>query len=89
MSLQVLFQSCIFIACIVVQYGHIDLDNLNVQDAVVIGGLDMQKQARELARRPHVVIGTPGRLRVSLFPQSPMVSIPLRLLQYTHAIDFK
>ena len=30
-----------------------------------MGGLDMQQQARELARRPHVVIATPGRLRVS------------------------
>lgn len=29
---------------------------------VVVGGLDMMKQAVELARRPHVVIATPGRL---------------------------
>jgi len=34
------------------------------QDCVVIGGVDMQKQARELSRRPHVVISTPGRLKV-------------------------
>lgn len=37
-----------------------------VQDAVVIGGLDMQQQAKSLAKRPHVVVATPGRLRVSL-----------------------
>jgi hypothetical protein len=34
------------------------------QDAVVIGGLDMQQQARALAKRPHIVVATPGRLRV-------------------------
>ncbi len=32
----------------------------------MVGGLDMQAQARELARRPHVVIATPGRLRALL-----------------------
>ncbi len=30
--------------------------------AVVVGGLDMAAQARALARRPHVVVATPGRL---------------------------
>ncbi len=35
-----------------------------LQEAVVIGGLDMQAQAKALARRPHVVVATPGRLRV-------------------------
>ena len=29
---------------------------------LVTGGIDMRKQAQELARRPHVVIATPGRL---------------------------
>ena len=29
-----------------------------------MGGLDIQQQAKELARRPHVVIATPGRLKV-------------------------
>jgi ATP-dependent RNA helicase DDX49/DBP8 len=29
---------------------------------VVLGGLDMMKQAVELSRRPHIVIATPGRL---------------------------
>ncbi len=31
---------------------------------MIIGGVDMQQQARDLARRPHVVVATPGRLRV-------------------------
>lgn len=35
----------------------------SLKDSVVVGGLDMQAQANELARRPHVVIATPGRLR--------------------------
>jgi ATP-dependent RNA helicase DDX49/DBP8 len=34
-----------------------------LKESVVIGGLDMQAQTKELARRPHVVIATPGRLR--------------------------
>jgi hypothetical protein len=29
---------------------------------VVIGGVEQQTQAKQLARRPHVVIATPGRL---------------------------
>ena len=32
------------------------------QDAVIIGGMDLQAQAKQLSRRPHVVIATPGRL---------------------------
>ena len=37
---------------------------LRVQVTVVIGGLDMQTQSKALAERPHIVIATPGRLRV-------------------------
>lgn len=29
---------------------------------VVLGGIDMMKQASELSRRPHIIIATPGRL---------------------------
>ena len=36
--------------------------SMNVRVAVVVGGVDMMHQALELAERPHVVIGTPGRL---------------------------
>jgi len=36
---------------------------MSFREAVVVGGLDMQTQAKELARRPHVVVATPGRLR--------------------------
>jgi len=35
---------------------------MSLKTLVVIGGLDMQMQAKQLARRPHVVIATPGRL---------------------------
>lgn len=31
----------------------------------MVGGLEMQNQAKALARRPHVVVATPGRLKVS------------------------
>ncbi|CAN8201410.1 unnamed protein product [Coccothraustes coccothraustes] len=35
---------------------------LGLKDCVVVGGLDMVAQALALARRPHVVVATPGRL---------------------------
>jgi len=37
---------------------------MSLKEQVVIGGVDMQAQTRALARRPHVVIATPGRLAV-------------------------
>ncbi|KNC82459.1 hypothetical protein SARC_05251 [Sphaeroforma arctica JP610] len=42
----------------------------NVRAVVVVGGLDMMRQALELARRPHVVIATPGRLADHLLSNS-------------------
>ncbi|KDD71651.1 DEAD/DEAH box helicase, partial [Helicosporidium sp. ATCC 50920] len=41
-----------------------------LRDAVVVGGLDQLSQARELSRRPHVVVASPGRLR-ALFAADP------------------
>lgn len=38
---------------------------MSLRDSTIIGGMDMQAQARELSRRPHVVVATPGRLKVS------------------------
>lgn len=35
----------------------------NLRACVVVGGLDSQEQAKQLERRPHVVIATPGRLK--------------------------
>ncbi|TDL29979.1 DEAD-domain-containing protein [Rickenella mellea] len=35
---------------------------LNIQTAVIVGGMDMMAQALELNNRPHVVVGTPGRI---------------------------
>ncbi|KAI9224989.1 Ddx49-A-prov protein-like protein [Blastocladiella britannica] len=35
---------------------------INLREAVVVGGMDMMAQALALQKRPHVVIGTPGRL---------------------------
>lgn len=37
----------------------------DVQEVVIVGGLEMQQQAKALARRPHVVVATPGRLKVN------------------------
>ena len=43
---------------------------LRVNICVVLGGCDMMKQASELARRPHIIVATPGRL-VDLIRSSP------------------
>lgn len=39
---------------------------LHVRIAVVVGGMDMLKQATSLMSRPHVVIATPGRIKALL-----------------------
>ena len=39
-----------------------------LQEVVIVGGLEMQNQAKALARRPHVVVATPGRLKVNAIP---------------------
>lgn len=35
---------------------------IGIKTAVIVGGVDMMTQAIALARKPHVVIGTPGRI---------------------------
>jgi len=37
--------------------------NLKLYSALCVGGTNMQRQIRDLRRRPHVIIGTPGRLK--------------------------
>ena len=37
--------------------------NLNLYSALVVGGMPIEKQIRELKRNPHFIIGTPGRLK--------------------------
>uniref|UniRef100_A0A5B7BY30 Putative DEAD-box ATP-dependent RNA helicase 36 n=1 Tax=Davidia involucrata TaxID=16924 RepID=A0A5B7BY30_DAVIN len=43
---------------------------LNLRCAVVVGGMDMINQAQTLMQRPHVVIATPGRIKV-LIEENP------------------
>lgn len=43
---------------------------LNLRCAVVVGGMDMLNQTQTLMQRPHVVIATPGRIKV-LMDQNP------------------
>lgn len=35
---------------------------IGVKCAVLVGGIDMMAQAISLGRRPHVIVGTPGRV---------------------------
>jgi ATP-dependent RNA helicase RhlE len=36
---------------------------LNLYSALIVGGVNVERQIRELKRRPHFIIGTPGRLK--------------------------
>lgn len=36
---------------------------LDLYSALVVGGMNIDRQIRELRRRPHIIIGTPGRLK--------------------------
>ena len=36
---------------------------LNLYSTLVVGGMNIDRQIRDLRRRPHVIIGTPGRLK--------------------------
>ena len=36
--------------------------SIGVRCAVLVGGIDMMQQAIALGRRPHVIVGTPGRV---------------------------
>lgn len=49
-----------------------------MQEVVIVGGLEMQQQAKALARRPHVVVATPGRLKVCVhaIPMLPAQNSP-------------
>jgi ATP-dependent RNA helicase DDX47/RRP3 len=35
---------------------------IGLKTAVIVGGIDMMTQAISLARKPHIVVGTPGRV---------------------------
>ena len=35
---------------------------IGLRTAVLVGGLDMVSQAIALAKKPHVIVGTPGRV---------------------------
>lgn len=35
---------------------------VNIRQCTIVGGLDMVQQGKELARKPHIVVSTPGRL---------------------------
>lgn len=45
--------------------------SMAVRCAVVVGGVDMLKQALELQQRPHVIVATPGRMRDHLLRADP------------------
>ena len=36
--------------------------NLNLRISVIVGGVDMMRQSKELSGIPHIIVATPGRL---------------------------
>nr|CAD7577548.1 unnamed protein product [Timema californicum] len=40
---------------------------INLRQCVVVGGMDMMLQGQELARKPHIVVATPGRCVTLMF----------------------
>ncbi|XXG74485.1 hypothetical protein AAC387_Pa07g3192 [Persea americana] len=49
--------------------------SLHLRCTVVVGGMDMINQAQVLAQRPHVVIATPGRMKVLLEDNPDLSSV--------------
>ena len=35
-------------------------EGIRLKQSVIVGGMDMMKQALELSNRPHIIVGTPG-----------------------------
>ncbi|KAI7906925.1 P-loop containing nucleoside triphosphate hydrolase protein [Cokeromyces recurvatus] len=48
---------------------------VGLKECVVVGGMDMMKQAIELSKKPHVIIATPGRLRDHIRSSSGAVDL--------------
>lgn len=47
---------------------------MSFKEVVIVGGLEMQQQAKALARRPHVVVATPGRLKDLLLTEPDLAA---------------
>lgn len=64
---------------------------LHLRIAVVVGGMDMLKQAKNLMSRPHVVIATPGRIKVLLEenPDIPPVFSRTKVLILLSVLEFR
>ena len=60
---------------------------LHLRCAVVVGGMDMINQAQTLMQRPHVVIATPGRVKV-LLEQNPDIPAVFARTKVTSLLFF-
>ena len=49
--------------------------SMNLKYSVVVGGMDMVAQGRELSEKPHIVIATPGRLAGHLYGGGSEISL--------------
>lgn len=56
--------------------------NVNIKTCVIIGGMEMTKQSRELKEKPHFVIATPGRLADEILSNGEEVIPGLRRAKF-------
>ena len=63
---------------------------LHLRCTVVVGGMDMINQAQTLIQRPHVVIATPGRIKVLLEgnPDIPAVFAKTKVMSLVFLVSF-
>ena len=54
-------------------------ESVRLKQAVIVGGMDMVSQGMELAKRPHIVVATPGRLADHI---QSTVGVNLRRIKY-------
>lgn len=71
--------------------------SLHLRCAVVVGGMDMITQAKTLMQRPHVVIATPGRIKVlleenpdlpAIFARTKVMSLVIFFLYWFHVLHW-
>ncbi|KAG7010444.1 DEAD-box ATP-dependent RNA helicase 36, partial [Cucurbita argyrosperma subsp. argyrosperma] len=59
---------------------------LNLRCSVVVGGMDMLNQTQSLLKRPHIVIATPGRVKV-LLEENPDIHVVFSKTKLIDAIE--
>ncbi|XP_062868687.1 probable ATP-dependent RNA helicase DDX49 isoform X1 [Trichomycterus rosablanca] len=62
---------------------------MGLKDCIVVGGMDMVTQGLELAKKPHVVVATPGRLADHIRSSDTLTMKRLKFLIYVFYLFFQ